>query len=68
MAAYQRMTDGTDPTQREEALTVNGMETGQNSMPVLETALTVCMTRLRGKFHTILEDMDCYPNSCLEEL
>ncbi|GJR41767.1 hypothetical protein Tco_1309870 [Tanacetum coccineum] len=40
MAAYQRMTAGTNPTQREEALTVYGIETGQNSVPVLETALT----------------------------
>ncbi|GJX08107.1 hypothetical protein Tco_0196039 [Tanacetum coccineum] len=68
MAAYQRMTAGTDPTQREEALTVYGIETGQNSVPVLETALTVCTTRLRGQLHTILEDMDRYPNACLEEL
>ncbi|GKB59971.1 hypothetical protein Tco_0916157, partial [Tanacetum coccineum] len=58
MAAYQRMIAETDPTQREEALT----ETGQNS------ALTVCTMRLRGQLHTILEDMDRYPNSCLEEL
>ncbi|GJV72958.1 putative nucleotidyltransferase, ribonuclease H [Tanacetum coccineum] len=36
MAAYQRMIAETDPTQREEALT----ETGQNSVPVPETALT----------------------------
>ncbi|GKB39567.1 hypothetical protein Tco_0884509 [Tanacetum coccineum] len=68
MDAYQRMTTGTDPTQREEALTVYGIETGQNSVPVLETALTVCTTRLRGQLHTILEDMDRYPNACLEEL
>ncbi|GJS60377.1 putative reverse transcriptase domain-containing protein [Tanacetum coccineum] len=68
MAAYQRMIAETDPTQREEALTVYGMETGQNSVPVLETALTVCTTRLRGQLHTILEDMDRYPNACLEEL
>ncbi|GJY96023.1 hypothetical protein Tco_0512384 [Tanacetum coccineum] len=54
--------------QREEALTVYGIETGQNSVPVLETALTVCTTRLRGQLHTILEDMDRYPNACLEEL
>ncbi|GJS90736.1 hypothetical protein Tco_0773372 [Tanacetum coccineum] len=39
-----------------------------NSVPVLETALTVCTTRLRGQLHTILEDMDCYPNACLEML
>ncbi|GJX90963.1 putative reverse transcriptase domain-containing protein [Tanacetum coccineum] len=26
------------------------------------------MTRLRGQLHTILEDMDRYPNACLEEL
>ncbi|GJY12381.1 hypothetical protein Tco_0381690, partial [Tanacetum coccineum] len=64
MAAYQRMIAETDPTQREEALT----ETGQNSVPVPETALTVCITRLRGQLHTILEDMDRYPNACLEEL
>ncbi|GKE63301.1 hypothetical protein Tco_1513668, partial [Tanacetum coccineum] len=53
---------------REEALTAYGTETGQNSVPVPETALTVCTTRLRGQLHTILEDMDHYPNSCLEEL
>ncbi|GJR14857.1 hypothetical protein Tco_0797509, partial [Tanacetum coccineum] len=64
MAAYQRMIAETDPTQREEALT----ETGQNSVPVPETTLTVCTTRLRGQLHTILEDMDHYPNACLEEL
>ncbi|GJQ92319.1 hypothetical protein Tco_0003458 [Tanacetum coccineum] len=64
MAAYQWMIDETDPTQREEALT----ETGQNSVPVPETALTVCTMRLRGQLHTILEDMDRYPNAYLEEL
>ncbi|GJU90041.1 hypothetical protein Tco_1302464 [Tanacetum coccineum] len=68
MAAYQQMINETDPTQREEALTAYGTETGQNSVPVPETALTVCTTRLRGQLHTILEDMDCYLNSCLEEL
>ncbi|GJS64745.1 hypothetical protein Tco_0679309 [Tanacetum coccineum] len=50
--------------QREEALT----ETGQNSVPVPEIALTVYTTRLRGQLHTIHEDMDCYLNACLEEL
>ncbi|GJZ16463.1 hypothetical protein Tco_0552140, partial [Tanacetum coccineum] len=64
MAAYQRMIAETDPTQREEALT----ETGQNSVPVTETALTVCTTRLKGQLHTILEDMDRYLNAYLEEL
>ncbi|GKG04643.1 hypothetical protein Tco_0315030 [Tanacetum coccineum] len=64
MAAYQRMIAETDPTQREEALT----ETGPNSVPVPETVLTVCTTCLRGQLHAILEDMDCYPNSCLDEL
>ncbi|GKA17357.1 hypothetical protein Tco_0697194 [Tanacetum coccineum] len=68
MAAYQRMIAETDPTQREEALTAYGTEIGQNSVPVLETALTVCTTRLRGQLHTILKDMDRYPNACLEEL
>ncbi|GKB74736.1 hypothetical protein Tco_0936148 [Tanacetum coccineum] len=68
MAAYQRMIAKTDPTQREEALTAYGMETGQGSVPVTETALTVCTTRLRGQLYTILEDMDRYPNACLEDL
>ncbi|GJV12837.1 putative reverse transcriptase domain-containing protein [Tanacetum coccineum] len=68
MAAYQRMIAETDPTQREEALTAYGTETGQSSVPVPETVLTVCTTRLRGQLHTILEDMDRYPNACLEEL
>ncbi|GKE91728.1 hypothetical protein Tco_1572823 [Tanacetum coccineum] len=58
----------TDPTQREEALTVYGIETGQGLVPVPETVMTVCTTRLRGQLHTILEDMDHYPNACLEEL
>ncbi|GKD97493.1 hypothetical protein Tco_1381390 [Tanacetum coccineum] len=40
MATYQRMIAETDPTRREEALTAYGTETGQNSVPVLETALT----------------------------
>ncbi|GJR33532.1 hypothetical protein Tco_1209216 [Tanacetum coccineum] len=64
MAAYQRMIAEMDPTQREEALT----ETSQNSVPVPKTALTIRTTRLRGQLHTILEDMDHYPNACLEEL
>ncbi|GJY82579.1 hypothetical protein Tco_0495955 [Tanacetum coccineum] len=68
MAAYQRMIAETDPTQREEALTAYGMETGQGSVPVPETPLTICMKRLRGQLHTILENMDRYPNACLEEL
>ncbi|GKD45308.1 hypothetical protein Tco_1269953 [Tanacetum coccineum] len=37
-------------------------------MPVPETVLTICTARLRGQLHTILEDMDRYPNACLEEL
>ncbi|GJY91840.1 hypothetical protein Tco_0507622 [Tanacetum coccineum] len=41
MAAYQWMTAKRDPTQREEALTVYGMETGQSLVPIPETALTV---------------------------
>ncbi|GJR97657.1 hypothetical protein Tco_0269831, partial [Tanacetum coccineum] len=68
MAAYQRMFAETDPTRREEALTAYGTETGQGSVPVPETVLTVCTTRLRGQLHTILEDMDRYLNACLEEL
>ncbi|GKE64167.1 hypothetical protein Tco_1518328 [Tanacetum coccineum] len=68
MAAFQRMIAETDPTQREEALTTYETETGLGSMPVPETVLTVCTMRLRGQLHTILEDMDHYPNACLEEL
>ncbi|GJX00486.1 hypothetical protein Tco_0184399 [Tanacetum coccineum] len=68
MAAYQRMIAETDPTRREEALTAYETETGHGLMPVPETILTVCTTRLRGQLHTILEDMDRYPNACLEEL
>ncbi|GKF65946.1 hypothetical protein Tco_0192463 [Tanacetum coccineum] len=68
MAAYQRMIAETAPTRREEALTTYETETGQGSVPVPETALTVCTTRLRGQLHTILEDMDRYPNAYLEEL
>ncbi|GJT36387.1 hypothetical protein Tco_0926806 [Tanacetum coccineum] len=60
----QRMIAETDPTHREEALT----EICQNSVLVPETTLTICTTRLRGQLHTILEDMDRYLNSCLEEL
>ncbi|GKA41347.1 hypothetical protein Tco_0733940 [Tanacetum coccineum] len=64
MAAYQRMIAEMDPTQKEEALT----ETGQNSVPVPEITLTICTKCLRGQLHMILEDMDHYPNACLEEL
>ncbi|GJX46723.1 reverse transcriptase domain-containing protein [Tanacetum coccineum] len=56
------------PTQREEALTAYGTETGQGLVTVPEIALTVCMTRLRGQLHTILKDMNRYLNACLEEL
>ncbi|GKD23082.1 hypothetical protein Tco_1224785 [Tanacetum coccineum] len=46
---------------------------GQRSVPTAttsqgETALTVCMTRLRGQLHSILENMDNYSATCLEEL
>ncbi|GKD60285.1 hypothetical protein Tco_1297794 [Tanacetum coccineum] len=68
MAAYQRMIAETDPNRREEALTAYGTETGQGLVPVPETVLTVCTTRLRGQLNTILEDMDRYPNAYLEEL
>ncbi|GKD01229.1 hypothetical protein Tco_1171503 [Tanacetum coccineum] len=64
MASYQWMIPEMDPTQREEALT----KTGQNSVLVPEIALTICTTRLRGQLHTILKDMDRYPNAYLEEL
>ncbi|GJU72352.1 reverse transcriptase domain-containing protein [Tanacetum coccineum] len=68
MATYQRMIAETDPTQREEARTAYGTETGQNLVPVLVIVFTIYTTRLKGQLHTILEDMDRYPNACLEEL
>ncbi|GKE41352.1 hypothetical protein Tco_1468636 [Tanacetum coccineum] len=76
MAAYQRMIAETNPTQREGALTTTppyGTENGQRSVPTAatsqgETALTVCMTRLRGQLRSILENMDNYSATCLEEL
>ncbi|GJS12022.1 hypothetical protein Tco_0368818 [Tanacetum coccineum] len=68
MAAYQWMIAETDPTRREEALTAYRTETCQSLVHVPEIALTICTTRHRGQLHTILEDMDLYPNVCLEEL
>ncbi|GJS33199.1 hypothetical protein Tco_0531581, partial [Tanacetum coccineum] len=68
MAAYQQMIAETDPTQREKSLTAYGTETGQSSMPVPKTTLTVCTTHLRGQLHAIIEDTDRYPNACLKEL
>ncbi|GJS66861.1 hypothetical protein Tco_0681425 [Tanacetum coccineum] len=68
MAAYQRMISQTNPTRREEALTAYRMENGQGTVPVPKTILPVCTARLRGQLHTILEDMDHYPNTYLEEL
>ncbi|GKC08110.1 reverse transcriptase domain-containing protein [Tanacetum coccineum] len=68
MAAYQWMIAETDPTRREEALTAYRTETCQSLVHVPEIALTICTTRHRGQLHTILEDMDLYPNACLEEL
>ncbi|GKE04046.1 reverse transcriptase domain-containing protein, partial [Tanacetum coccineum] len=76
MATYQRMIAETDPTQREGALTTTppyGTENGRRSVPTAatsqgETALTICMTRLRGQLRSILENMDSYLATCLEEL
>ncbi|GJR83205.1 hypothetical protein Tco_0153990 [Tanacetum coccineum] len=62
-AGIQRMIAETDPTRREEALTAYRTETGQNPVPVPETALTVCTMRLKGQLHTILEDMDLEESS-----
>ncbi|GJS01373.1 hypothetical protein Tco_0317881 [Tanacetum coccineum] len=56
------------PSLSEEALTAYVTESGQGSVLVPEIVLTVCTTRLRGQLHTILEDMDHYPNACLEKL
>ncbi|GKD13636.1 hypothetical protein Tco_1198043 [Tanacetum coccineum] len=76
IAAYQKMLAETDLTKRERALISvppYGTKIGENSVSVAatsrgETALTVCMTRLRGQLHTTLEDMDNYPAACVEEL
>ncbi|GKC82294.1 hypothetical protein Tco_1138011 [Tanacetum coccineum] len=50
-----------------------GTEVGESSVSAAitsrgETALTVCMTCLRGQLHTTLEDMDSYLATCLKEL
>ncbi|GJV65350.1 hypothetical protein Tco_1476178 [Tanacetum coccineum] len=76
MAAYQRMIVETDPTQKEGALTTTppyGTKNGRRSVPTAatsqgETALTVCTMRLRGQLCSILENMDNYSATCLEEL
>ncbi|GJU98580.1 putative reverse transcriptase domain-containing protein [Tanacetum coccineum] len=75
-AAYQKMIAEADLTKRERALITvppYGTEVGESFVSAAatsrgETALTVCMTRLRGQLHTTLEDMDSYPAACLEEL
>jgi hypothetical protein len=67
-AAYQRMIAATGPTWREESLTTHRTENGQGSAPIPETTSTVCKTRLREQLHTLIRDMDRYPNACLEEL
>ncbi|GKF11192.1 hypothetical protein Tco_0049118, partial [Tanacetum coccineum] len=64
------------PTKRERALISvppYGTKIGENLMSVAATsrgeiALTMCMTPLRGKLHTTLEDINSYPAACLEEL
>ncbi|GJU10176.1 putative reverse transcriptase domain-containing protein, partial [Tanacetum coccineum] len=75
-AAYQKMIVEAYLTKRERALITvlpYGTEVGENSVSADatsrgETALTVCMTCLRGQLHATLEDMDIYPVACLEEL
>ncbi|GKC08175.1 hypothetical protein Tco_0999785, partial [Tanacetum coccineum] len=75
-AAYQKMIAKVDLTKRERALITippYGTEVEESFVSAAatsrgETALTVCMTRLRGQLHTTLEDMDSYPAACLEEL
>ncbi|GJU98579.1 hypothetical protein Tco_1327850 [Tanacetum coccineum] len=75
-AAYQKMIAKADHTKRErDLITVlpYGTKVRESSMSDAatsqgETALTVCMTRLRGQLHTTLEDVDSYPAACLEEL
>nr|GEY06888.1 hypothetical protein [Tanacetum cinerariifolium] len=76
IVAFQKILTKIDPTKRKRALiSVSPYETniGENSVSVTatsreETALTVCMTRLRGQLHTTLEDMDSSPTDCIEEL
>ncbi|GJT54457.1 hypothetical protein Tco_0989511 [Tanacetum coccineum] len=75
-AAYQKMIAEADLTKRERALITvppYGTEVGESYVSAAatsrgETALTMCMTRLRGQLHTTLEDMESYPAACLEEL
>ncbi|GJS17394.1 putative reverse transcriptase domain-containing protein [Tanacetum coccineum] len=58
----------TPSIRREEALTAYVTETGQGSVPVPETVLTICTTRLRGQLHTILGETRTLPTACLEDL
>ncbi|GJZ10910.1 hypothetical protein Tco_0545669 [Tanacetum coccineum] len=72
-AAYQLMIAETDPTQRKEALTVYGIETGQNSVPVLETALTessletLSMDELITQLRKMCEDAEDHASNAQEE-
>nr|GEY11124.1 hypothetical protein [Tanacetum cinerariifolium] len=74
-STYQKMIAEADLTKRERALIIippYGIEVGKCFVSVAatsrgETALTVCMTRLRGQLHTTIEDMDNYLAAYLEE-
>ncbi|GJR25551.1 hypothetical protein Tco_1101783, partial [Tanacetum coccineum] len=75
-ATYQKMISEADLTKKERTLITvppYGTEAGESFVSAVATSrgattFIVCMTHLRGQFHTTFEDMDSYPTACLEEL
>ncbi|GKD22403.1 hypothetical protein Tco_1224106 [Tanacetum coccineum] len=77
MAAYQRMIAETGPTQREEALTSYGTDTGQSSVAIPETALTprveessletLSVDELITQLRQVCEDVEDHVSNAQEE-
>ncbi|GKF69189.1 hypothetical protein Tco_0202246, partial [Tanacetum coccineum] len=69
-----RMIAETDPTQREEALSAYGTETGQNSVPIPETALmensleTLSVDELITQLRQVCEDAEDRASNAQEEV
>ncbi|GJX25344.1 hypothetical protein Tco_0231640 [Tanacetum coccineum] len=58
----------TDSHPMREDLMLTGRILSNSVCLFFETFLDVCTDTTRGQLHTILEDMDRYPNACLEKL
>ncbi|GKD56854.1 hypothetical protein Tco_1290241 [Tanacetum coccineum] len=67
MAAYQWMIAETDPTQREEALTAYGTETGQGSVLDMDHYPNTCLEELEA-FMTLWDVKPRVKESSLEKL